>query len=715
MRWLAIISILAVAHASAAPLPVPAGREVIQPFDYQGVRLDEGPLLDQVREVHDAYMRVGNDSYLKGFRRRAGLPAPGEELGGWYKADEFHVFGQVVSGLARLYAASGDPAVKEKVDALVEGWGKCIEPDGYFFYSRHPNSPHYIYDKMVGGLVDAYLYARTPGALKDLDRITSWAEKNLDRSRRFAYSARSKTGAAQEWYTLSENLYRAYLVTGETRYRDFGKVWEYPEYWDTFRLNKDILKRKAEYHAYSHVNTFSSAAMAYRVSGEEGYLQTIVHAYDYLQTHQDYATGGYGPGERLLPEKQLVESLDTENRSFETQCGTWAGFKLGKYLIAFTGEARFGDWIEALLINGIGASLPMSADGRVTYYSHYSLDGGFKVNSVMEWPCCAGTRIQAVADFVDLIYFHSDEALYVNLFTPSTCEWTHDGSEITVRQRTHFPEESTTRLTVSLSKPVQFALKLRNPAWLAGPMRVKVNGKELAATVDACGWVSVDRLWADGDVVEVELPMALKANRFPASSSSAFPTAITYGPTVLAFDSPDGPPGDLIDFDHLSASLKPTSGALTFRLAGHDDVVARPLYAFPAGKTYYLYVDPAYTWRAIAGDQLKLTGKWTKGALLVTREVGAQLEFEFQGDAVRWMGEKYDDAGRSQVFIDDKPVEIVDQYDRHRGRPFRYVLSGLTPGHHTLRIVVLEEKNPKSKDHYVNVRVMEYQPSRETK
>ena len=70
----------------------------------------------------------------------------------------FHIFGQIVSGLSRLYAATGNPACRNKADALLAEWAKCIAPDGYFFFSAKPNAPHYIYDKMVGGLVDAYLY-----------------------------------------------------------------------------------------------------------------------------------------------------------------------------------------------------------------------------------------------------------------------------------------------------------------------------------------------------------------------------------------------------------------------------------------------------------------------------------------------------------------------------------------------------------------------------
>ena len=40
--------------------------------------------------------------------------------------------------------------------------------------------------------------------------------------------------------------------------------------------------------------------MAYAVSGDPRYLHICVHAYDFLQRTQCYATGGYGPDERLM-------------------------------------------------------------------------------------------------------------------------------------------------------------------------------------------------------------------------------------------------------------------------------------------------------------------------------------------------------------------------------------------------------------------------------
>src|SRR5579883_994437 len=179
-------------------------------------------------------------------------------------------------------------------------------------------------------------------------------------------------------------------------------------------------------HAYSHVNTFSSAAMAYAVSGDQRYLRSCVNAYDFLQRTQCYATGGYGPDERLMPpDGSLGRSLELYAGHAEIPCGTWAAFKLSRYLMSFTGEARFGDWIETLLYNGIGAALPTQPDGKTYYYGDYRLSSGLKQFYWHEWPCCSGTYLQTVADYHNVIYFRESQGLYVNLFVPSEATWRH--------------------------------------------------------------------------------------------------------------------------------------------------------------------------------------------------------------------------------------------------------------------------------------------------
>jgi DUF1680 family protein len=681
----AIVSLLeAAAFGASVPLK---GPRIIEPFDYRGVVLNDGPLLRQVLEVRNFYLSVPNDDYLKGFRQRAGKPAPGADLGGWYSTGTFHVFGQVLSGLARMYAATGDEACREKLNALIREWAICIEPDGYFYSTKPPRPPHYIYEKMVGGLLDAYLYAGNQQALELLDRITGWAEKNLDHSNQYRFN--TLTGIT-EWYTLSENLYRAYLVTGKGRYRDYAKTWEYPNYWNLFaEPNPDIFKTSPGYHAYSHVNTLSGAAAAYAVTGQQRYLDIIRNAYDYLQAHQVYATGGYGPAERMVPEPLLVEYLDTMENHWETQCSSWAAFKLSKYLMTFTGDARYGDWIERLLINGIGATLPMSADGRVMYYAAHGLSGGCKAHNMPPWACCAGTRIQAVADYHDLIFFKAPDSLYINIFTPATVTWTHGKSRVMLRQETRFPESDEVNLILSLPRAQRFALKLRQPAWLAAPMELRVNGKLVPAVSDAKHWVVLSRKWRDGDRIRVRLPMRLAAERFPSASTNLFPTAIAYGPTVLACRSPQGNPASAIDFTDLRASLVPLPGEpLNFHLAADPNVLFRPYYQFKEGERYFIYFDPAHAWTRVSLRGLTFSPGWSLNLtedMQITTNVGAYVELRFTGTGIRWIGRKFDDAGTSEVSIDGKTLAKVDQYDPVRDTPFRYEVRNLPAGQHTIR------------------------------
>jgi hypothetical protein len=171
--------------------------------------------------------------------------------------DVFNAFGQYLSGMIRLSRALGDAAIGKKAHRLMTAWAQCIEADGYFYYSRRPITPHYIYDKTMGGLVDLAEFGGHRDAIPLMEKITKWAEANLDRSRRRPLAEGATYDGNGEWYTLGENLYRAFEVTGNARYREFADVWRYPSYWDMFTRAEE--PDPFGYHAYSHVNTLSSS------------------------------------------------------------------------------------------------------------------------------------------------------------------------------------------------------------------------------------------------------------------------------------------------------------------------------------------------------------------------------------------------------------------------------------------------------------------------
>lgn len=104
-----------------------------------------------------------------------------------------------------------------------------------------------------------------------------------------------------EWYTLPENLYRAYLLTGEKKYLDFAREWDYTYLWDKLNAHDSAIGPR---HAYSQVNSFSSAAMAYLATGDKKYLDAAENGYALVTEKHTYATGGYGPAECLFADEK---------------------------------------------------------------------------------------------------------------------------------------------------------------------------------------------------------------------------------------------------------------------------------------------------------------------------------------------------------------------------------------------------------------------------
>src|SRR5215472_6821558 len=106
------------------------GKTILRPFDYDGVHLLPGRMLDQVENARATYGAMSNDDILKGFRRNAGLPAPGDGMRGWCKDTSGVIFGQLLSGMARMGCGLGDGALIEKAVMLMEGWAKTLPADG---------------------------------------------------------------------------------------------------------------------------------------------------------------------------------------------------------------------------------------------------------------------------------------------------------------------------------------------------------------------------------------------------------------------------------------------------------------------------------------------------------------------------------------------------------------------------------------------------------
>jgi DUF1680 family protein len=691
----------------------------IVPFNYEGVELLPGPLYDQYHQVKDFYLKLRNNDILKGFRARHGN-APGDGIGGAYENGAL-TFGQWLSAYSRMYKVTGDNDIKRKTLYLMNEWGKTIDEDGFFGYKNPPHNPgHYIYDKMVGGLADVYEYIGDENAIQYLDRITTWAENNLDRSNPYALPT--------EWYTLTENLYRVYQLTGDKRYYDFGKVWEYTDFWSIFARKEspfqEILKsnpKHESYHAYSHVNALSSAAKAYEVTGQDHYLDTIVNAYDWLKATQMFATGGLGPEENFVVPNGLPEVLIGERRGesnvdirfhFETACGSWAAFKLSRYLMQFTGQAQYGDWAERIIYNGVGAMPQVNDDGMIMYGSCYHFHGAQK-SLFTTWFCCSGTYPIDVTDYHNLIYYKDKQNLYVNLFVPSKVKWNGPGGTVVLTQKTQFPKKDTVDILVDPEKPAKFGVKFRVPVWANKGIKVSVNGQPQTMETQPGSWATIDRQWKPGDSVRLEFDLSPYGQPLPGLIT---PVAVMCGPVVMVKCSARQDEGylpnegDLVmQADRISIHGKVVDND---KHTIHTNQVFRPFYDMKIGEYYKMYFHRQGK-KVILPEDMAFEGDWSADGLLHSAtKAGSSFEATFKGSAVIWEGLGKNDAGIAKVFIDGKEIAGVDQYrytDTHVGRldqrevPFRWSIADIGSGKHTIRIVSTGKKSKSSTGSTINV------------
>lgn len=591
----------------------------LQGSDYQGVTLLDSALRDQRDHIVELYLKTpATEDVLKPFRVKAGIPTEARGMNGWNQS-----IGQYMAAFAKLYRNTGDQRIYDKCMALFRGWAECVEKNDEIL-----NNGTYMFDKILGGLVDMYEYMGAEEVKPYALRLAQRAHDRFDTSipRDGLQDGRMK--GQIEWYTLPENLYRAYQLFGDELYRTFADEWIYDYMWGKIqRGEKDIGPR----HAYSQVNSLSSAAQAYIVSGDEKYLDVIEKAYKEITEHHTYATGGYGPAETLFGEdpaylgNALLSNWDRYHQerkgesivyknfgggmiarsdawgSCEISCCAWAVFKICHYLLRLTGDAKYGEWAERMLINGTLGQPPITDKGQVLYYASYFADGAIKSyddrrlqwgGQNFVWQCCTGTFPNDVAEYANMVAYFDEKGVRVSQLIPAKIDFEHKGQKISIVSDADFPAKPYAHMTVHVDAPTAFNLAIRVPAWAKNGNTVKINGEVVDVACEPSTWLELEREWHEGDEITVELPYKLEFK--PVDEYHPDLVALTWGPIVLASDEMTFLVGDQA---HPEEWIKPVEGEENVfeTLPGHTGVydwicrTFRPYYTIGTMKWYYMY------------------------------------------------------------------------------------------------------------------------------
>jgi uncharacterized protein len=566
---------------AAAFAATPGERLRLREFVYSQVTLTQGPLAAMSRRLSAHFLRLDEDRLLKVYRQRAGMPAPGRDMGGWYDADGFvpgHLLGQFISGLSRLYANSGDAAAAAKVRRLVLGYAATFERDGKPYASRKAIDTWacYVFDKYLVGLLDAANLAGVAEVRALLPRVVEAVARVLP-DRVF-----DRVGVKQppydEPYILPENLFRAGYAGLARRYLlDDG-------FFDPLARGENVLPGR---HGYSHVIALSSGAKAYEVLGDPKYLRALRNAWDMIEQTQQYASGGWAADETFVRPRsgELAATLTRTHNHFETPCCFYAHAKLARYLISFTGDARYADGLERALFNTILGALDPDEDGGYFYYSDYHAQAR-KSYYKQKWPCCAGTLLQSVADFPLNLYFHDGTGVYVSQYAGSELRWSVNGVPVALVQTTAYPESERIEIRVDPASPVDFAVRLRIPGWLEQRARIEVNGKTARVKAERGSFASIARRWRKGDTIALELPFSTRTAAIEERAPET--VAVLRGPVMLtAID----PPAELTIARAALSRMAQVSGApLEFDCeTAAGTVRLRPFYRV-GRETYSAYV-----------------------------------------------------------------------------------------------------------------------------
>ena len=577
----------AAAFAASGTFPVlESRREALEEMPYGAVTLTGGPFKEQYDRLHAQYLALSNDRLLKVYRQRAGMPSPGSDMGGWYDLDGFvpgHSLGQYISGLARIGAATGDAACHEKVRQLVSGFAATLGPNNQSILRPDTNLwTCYTLDKHFAGLIDAATLSGVGNARAWLNRVLSGAMPLLPAKGRDRIG--KKDPPYDETFVMPENLFTAAQLTGNPAFTELAHRYLLDhELFDPLAAGDDPFPGQ---HAYSHAIALSSGAKAYLTLGDSKYKRAMENAFTLLTTTQQFASGGWGPNETFVTPRrgELYASLASTVDHFETPCGAYAATKLARYLLRFSGDSKYGDNLERVLYNTILAARTPHSDGDYPYYSAYS-PSATKVYYQKKWPCCSGTLVQTVADYVLNIYFQAVDGIYVNLYTPSNVKWTQGGVPVTLTQETEFPASDRVVIRLTPASPVEFSMQLRVPAW-APQAAVSINGKAQPIAMKPGTIASLKRLWKSGDTVELTLQQAFRTE--PIDELHPGTVALMRGPVEYVGLNTSGANADRLGGTRprLSPDLKP----IARQAFSSDGTTFIPLYSVRS-ETYDTYFE----------------------------------------------------------------------------------------------------------------------------
>lgn len=534
---------------------------MLKPAEKGSVKILPGVFRERMDVNRQYLLELDANCLLQNFYLEAGIILPGLQVvdnpetanlhWGWEAPTcqlRGHFLGHWISAAAKLIAADGEPELRVKLDNIVSELARCQElnggewvgsiPEKYFtrlIKNQYIWSPQYVMHKTIVGLSDAYIYAGNTQALDILSHLSdwyiTWTEKAAETNPHAVYAG-EEAGMLEVWAQLYQLTKDEKYLTLAKRYADAG----------LFRKLKEGKDSLTNCHANASIPFTHGAAKMYEITGDSDWLEVIKLFWKAAVTDRGmFSTTGMNAGEFWVPPHMQGHFLGSSDQEF---CTVYNMVRTASYLLKYTGEAQYADYIERALYNGFLAQ-QNAQTGMPAYFLPLGAGSRKKWGTkTRDFWCCHGTMVQAQTLYPELVWFTDGDKITAAQYIPSEFTAEMNGANVTVSQTTgmkyyndqaFFDEKDDGQMSrwllkfsVKCDKPVRFTLSLRVPEWAKG-VELEVNGKNTAAPVKD-GWLDITADWQN-DSVQVFFPSGLRAETLPDMPELM---SVVDGPIVLA-------------------------------------------------------------------------------------------------------------------------------------------------------------------------------------
>jgi DUF1680 family protein len=608
----------------------------VSSFPLTAVRLKPSPFLDAVNANLKYLHKLEPDRFLHNFRVHAKLKPKAEAYGGW-EADTIagHSLGHYLTACALMYAQTGDAECKRRTEYIVNELAECQKAagngyvagftrkkgetieDGRVIFAEIEGGdirssgfnlngcwvPFYNWHKLFSGLFETHTYCGNEKAL-DIARslagfIDGFFAKLNDEQLQKVLNC--------EHGGINESFAELYARTTDKRWLALAERIRHHRTLDPMFAREDKLPNL---HANTQIPKVIGLARLFELTKKDEYAKAAQFFWQNVTNNYSYVIGGNSDREHFQAPNTISKYITEQTCE---SCNTYNMLKLTRHLFEWNPLGSYFDYYERAHFNHIMAH-QNPRTGMFAYMiplmSGMAREWSTETNDF--W-CCVGSGLESHSKHGESIYWRGENHLIVNLFIPSTLEWSEKGAEFELV--TAYPASDEILFSVrKTGKSSDFGISLRIPAWCTNAS-LKINGKP-AKIVNENGYVSVYRKWKAGDVIGLKLPMK---PRIEATKDNPNIVALLNGPLVLAADlgAADKPfdavAPALVGADLIAALVpqKESNTFLTKNIGRPNELTLKPFYSQYERRTAVYF--PRFTdaqWaeneKLIAAEQARL-------------------------------------------------------------------------------------------------------------